>query len=55
MQVLSSVFLSCQSVIECSRSDGPVSAAVQYSAVVVSHSGSEVLPKASPIIPPMDV
>ncbi len=36
-------------------SDCAVGAAVQYSAVDVCHSGSEVLPKASLVIPPMDV
>ncbi len=55
MQIFSSVFLFCQPVIECSMSDCAVGAAVQYSAVDVCHSGSEVLPKASLVIPPMDV
>jgi len=52
--LLHCVFL-CQSTIERSRSDDAVGAAVQYSFVVVSHSGSEVLPEASLVVPPMDV
>lgn len=36
-------------------SDFAVGSGVQYCPVVVSHSGPEILSKASPVIPSMDV
>lgn len=55
MLIVSAVFVYCQSVSESSGSDNAVGAAVQYSAVDVSHSDSEVLPEASIVLPQVDV